>query len=81
MGLVGPLFGFGFGIIAFGFFFQLFEEIIEGYFGWMILNNEYYELADLIWHSLPFLAVIIGVFCIIAAGVIHRSSKKEVVYE
>lgn len=81
MGLVGPLFALGIGLIGFGFYFQFFEEIIEEHFGFMILDTKYYALCDLIWHSLPFLAVIIGVFCLIAAGVVHRSSRKEVVYE
>ena len=81
MGLVSALIGFGVAIIGFGLFFSLIDDIIASEFQWMILNNKYYVLCDLIWHSLPFIAIILGVLCLIGAGVLHSRGTKRVIYE
>jgi len=81
MGLVSALIGFGIAIIGFGLFFSLIDDILASEFQWMILNNKYYVLCDLIWHSLPFITIILGVLCLIGAGVLHSRGTRRVIYE
>ena len=75
MGLVAPLLGFGIGLMAFGFYWKLFEDIINAYFQPFIIVSDSYYLCDLIWHILPWLTMFIAVLCLISAGLLGRSQQ------
>lgn len=78
MGMVGALFGFGLALIAGGLFWSIIDDIIASHFTVYISNTSdpYYLVCDLIWHSLPFLIIIVGILCLIVAGAISRGTKK-----
>jgi len=78
MGAIGPLIGFGVGFIGFGFFYALFEDILSRHLQFMILSNVYYDASALIWDALPFISIIIGVLCLVGAGIISRGTKTVV---
>jgi len=80
MGLVAPLIGLGIGFIGFGFFYSLIDDILARHLQFMILGSVYYDLCALIWDALPFIALIVGVLCLVSAGILHRGTRK-VVYE
>lgn len=78
MGLVLPLFGFGIGLVAFGFFYHLFSDVINLMLAVYILNNEYYVFSDFVWDMLPWIVVFGGVVCLILAGVSYRGTRTVV---
>jgi len=78
MGFVKALVGFGIGIIGFGFYWMLQEDIINRYLAKYILQNEYYELSDLFWHGMPIICVLVGVLALVTAGILRRGSRVTV---
>jgi len=79
MGLALPLLGLGIGLLAVGFYYQIIERGLD-IISWMIIPSEYYTLSETFWDMIPWIAIILGVVCLIASGVMHRASK-QVVYE
>jgi hypothetical protein len=78
--LVISLLAFGLGLLGFGFYYKLFEDITTIYFQKYIINNLYFQMSDLVWDMLPYLVIIIGILCLIGAGLIHRGERR-IVYE
>lgn len=76
------LFGFGVGLIGGGLWWHLIEDIILTYIAKYVYNSNdpYYLASDLIWHSIPFILMFVGIICLILGGLLGRSSR-TVVYE
>lgn len=72
---VKALVGFGVGLIGAGFFWRLFNDIIaERFLGYIVSRNDYYFMAnDFLWNALPVLVFILGVFCLIMAGMMYHA--------
>ena len=73
MSKVLPLIGIGLGLITIGGFFSLFDGSLS-YFRDYVLRNDYYNLMKLGWDAMPVIALIVGIFCLVAAGVSYRTS-------
>jgi hypothetical protein len=71
-----PLIGLGLGLIVIGAFWSLFDGSLS-YFSDYVLRNDYYNLMKLGWDAMPVIVVIIGIFCLIAAGVAYKTQYVE----
>lgn len=80
MVLVAVLISIGVGLVGAGIWYRLFDDAINTYFQGYILDSPYYQLADLVWDSIPYLLIIIGVLCLVLAGVAYKGTR-EVVYK
>jgi len=80
MSRVTPIVVFAIGLIGFGFFYHLISDMITVYFSGYIVNNEYYIASKLIWDTLPWIAIIIGVISLVLAGVFYGMTR-QVIYE
>lgn len=72
MGRVGSFVAVGIGLIGFGFFYKLEQDIINDSFAKYILSNEYYDMSNWFWEIMPWVVIIVGVFCMVAAGISSR---------
>ena len=75
MGAVKSLVAFGVGLIGAGFFWRLFNDILmDKLTGYIITRNDYYFIAnDFMWNALPVLVFLLGVFCLIFAGMMYHA--------
>ena len=74
MGFIKALVGFGVGIIGFGFYWMLQNDIIDRYIAKYIIQNEYYILSDLIWDAMPVICILTGVLALVMAGLLRRGN-------
>jgi len=74
MGLVGGLIAFGIAIMGFGFFWKLFDDIIDTYIVQYVLGGNYYILSDAIWNWLPWILVIFGIISLISGAIVYRGT-------
>ena len=72
---VKPLIGFGLGIILAGVMWHMYNDAITSYFSSYItdLTDEYYLLSDLVWDSLPFILIFLGIVCLIFGSMGSRN--------
>ena len=75
MGFVKALVGFGVGIIGFGFYWMLFNDVLNNFFAKYVLQNEYYELSNLFWQGMPIVCMLVGVLALVLAGLSRRGTK------
>ena len=71
---VAPLILFGFTIIGFGGFFYLYDGALS-YFNSILIDDMYYKLIHLGWRAMPVICLVVGIMCLIAAGVTHSRSR------
>lgn len=69
MSKILPLFALGFGLITFGGFWYLFDGLRSYFDSFLISGDVYYELIYLGFRAMPVIVVVMGIFCLIAAGV------------
>ena len=75
MSAIAGLVGFGAGIIGFGLFWKLLEDVFTTHIQQFVLENFYYQASDLIWEMLPWICVLTGVVSLVLAGVMHRAAR------
>ena len=68
MNRIIPLIGFGLGLITVGGFWSLYNDTLS-YFDFLVMNDPYYEFMALIWKVMPLIFILIGIMCLIGAGV------------
>ena len=75
--MVKPLIGFGVGLLAFGFYWKLYEDTITGFFISYVRDtgDKYYLLSDLVWDALPYFVILVGVVCLIFGSKTTVSSE------
>lgn len=75
MNLVAPLIGFGLLFLAGGFFWKLIDDVIDLHFLDFIQYNKYYTFSQLEWDMIPWILMIMGVLCLIGAGISYGQSR------
>ena len=75
-----PLLALGFGLITFGGFWYLFDGVRSYFESFLITGDVYCELQYLGFRAMPVIVVVIGIFCLIAAGVMATRDYSEVDY-
>ena len=75
MNKLAPLFGFGIGLLGFGLFWKLFDDVLVAYILPYAIRDRFFLYSDLVWHSLPFIVMLGGVVLLIASGVISARSS------
>jgi hypothetical protein len=77
--MVKALIGFGIGLIGFGFYWKLYEDVITDFFLGYVrdFTDKYYLASDLIWKALPFFIVFLGVVCLIFGGKSAVDNQQE----
>lgn len=72
---VRSLIGFGLGIFLVGIIFHFYNDVITDFFSSYILDSSdtYYLAENLVWNSIPFIVMFLGVVCIIFGGIGSRS--------
>lgn len=82
MGAVRTLLGFGFGVFICGVFLRLGKDIYLKYIAQYIYDNSdpYYLASDVLWNSLPYVIIFVGIVCLVLGGLLGHGSK-TVVYE
>lgn len=68
MSKIVPLIAFGFGLIGVGAFWSLYNDCLS-YFDFLVINDVYYELMAQGWKVMPIIFVLVGIMCLISAGV------------
>jgi len=68
------LLAIGIGLLAGGFYYHLFDDIIIDYFSDYILDtdNIYYRGSQLVWDAIPYVLMLMGLLCFILAGLQAR---------
>ena len=74
MNKVMPLVALGLGLIVVGAFWSLYNDSLT-YFDDFIIEDEFTVLFRLGWKVIPIIFLLIGIMCLIAAGV--SSSQSE----
>ena len=77
MGLVGPLLAVGIGLLAFGLYYEFFDRVLIQSIAAFIVPNVYYQGSQLIWDSLPYIAIGLAVLCLVGAGVAHSRGESD----
>ena len=72
------LFGFGIFLIGTGLYWKLQEDIIVRYIMPFVLRNEYWSASDLVWHAIPFILVITGIFALVVGALSSREGRQVV---
>jgi len=75
MGLPAVLVSFGVGLIGAGIFWQLFEDILTSYFAPYMLRSPYFRLANMEWHMIPIVIIIMGVISLISSAIVARQTR------
>ena len=75
MSKVTALIAFGVGFIGAGFFYRLFDDVINSYIAPYIRPSIYNTGEAFLWDLIPWMIILLGVFCLIAAGVMGTSSS------
>ena len=79
MSKIIPLISFGMGLIGIGAFWTTFDEC-RVFFRNIIVYDEYHTLMEFGFDVMPIIAIIMGIFCLISAGVMARTKyQTEVV--
>lgn len=81
MSKVVALVALGVGLIGAGFFYQLFDDVINTYITPYIRPSIYNTGEAFLWDMIPWLLVFIGIICLILAGILKGSNKTMVVNE
>lgn len=68
MNKIVPLIAFGIGLMVAGAFFTFFDDTLPE-FDEFLIEDEYYTLMKMIWNGFPGIIMIVGLICLIAAGV------------
>ena len=68
LGKVIPLIAFGITVFLGGLYWHLWDDS-RTYIDQFVVNNEYYTLMYWLWKMLPAVMIIIGLICLISAGV------------
>ena len=76
---IALLFGFGIFLVGTGLYWRLLDDIIESYIKPFALRNDYWYASDLVWHAIPFILIIVGIFCLIVGALAAR--QRQVVSE
>jgi len=63
-----PLAAFGLGLIVAGAFFTFYNEALPE-FDEFLIEDEYYTMMKMLWDGFPGIIMIVGIVCLIAAGV------------
>lgn len=79
MGKVGPLLVFGLALTVGGAYWALWDASRE-YLEDFVISDAYYELMYWGFRVIPAVLMIVGIMCLIAAGVAARGSKEVVEY-
>ena len=79
MGKVIPLIAFGLTIFVGGLYWAVWNGS-RTYLDNFVIVDEYYELMYFGWRMIPAVMLIVGLMCLIAAGVMARSQKEVVEY-
>ena len=71
------LFSIGIGLLAGGFYYHLYDDILTDFFTPYIYNtaDPYYLGANLLWDMWPYVLILMGIVCFILAGIKYRSSN------
>lgn len=67
----------GIGLVGFGFFYQLFDQIIIRYISIYVRPSVYNTGEVFLWEILPWFAIIIGAIFIVAAGMSARATTTK----
>ena len=73
MSKVIPLIAFGMTFVLGGAYWVLWDDS-QSYLDSILIEDEYYELISFGWRMIPAVIIMVGVMCLIAAGV---SSRRE----
>jgi len=76
---VVPLVVFGITLFVGGLYWAVWDGS-RSFIDFLVINDVYYELAFFIWRMLPVVMLIIGILCLILAGV-SASGDRGVVVE
>jgi len=74
MSRVGPLIIFGVTLLVAGGYWTLWDAS-RGYLDNILIEDVYYELMYFGFRALPAIIMIVGIMCLISAGVSIRSSR------
>lgn len=79
MSLVKPLIGFGLAIFAAGLLWKMYDDVINELIIGFVSNtsDKYYLMSDVLWNSLPFVVMFVGIICLVLGGVSHASNSSE----
>ena len=69
MGVVKTLIGLGIGVLGFGFYWMLQDNIIDTYLSKYVISHAYNDLSFLMWDGMPVIVILVGVFCLVLAGI------------
>lgn len=66
--------GIGIGLIAGGFYYHLFDDILIDFFASYVYDtsNVYYIGSQFIWDAIPWVMILVGLLCFILAGLYHH---------
>lgn len=74
MNKAAPLIALGLGLITVGAFWSLYNDSLS-YFDSFIIENEFTTLFELGWDSIPIIFLLVGIMCLIAAGISASGSE------
>ena len=77
MSKITALVSFGIGIIAIGFFYQLFDDVIIRYLTPYIRPSIYHTGEAFLWDLVPWVCFFLGIISLVIAGVVSRTSTRR----
>lgn len=77
MSRVGPLVVFGLTFVVGGMFWALWDGSRSA-FDSILVADEYYTLIFFIWRMIPVILLIVGIMCLVSAG-IAKARERELV--
>jgi len=74
---IAALAGFGMGLIGFGFFYELFDQVYIRYITPYVRPSVYNTGEAFLWDILPWMAILLGIFCLMVAGISYRTTTTK----
>jgi len=75
------LISFGVTLIGFGAFWSVFDGVREYFDSFLIPGDPYYTLMYFGFRAMPVIVILIGIMCLIAAGIAASSSSSGEAYQ
>lgn len=77
MSKVIPLVMFGMAFILGGIYWHLWDDSIA-VLDSILIEDVYYDLISFIWRLIPPAIIVVGIMCLIAAGIAAQKSREEI---
>ena len=77
MSKIAPLVLFGLAFVVGGMYWSLWNDSWDA-FDNIVIKDSYYELINFGWRMIPAVILIIGIMCLISAGILSRRGREEI---